>query len=171
MPLRRHSQSDLRYQREKALARAPHPTRPTTPLIRAIAGRSRGEVFGTWKVRVSTRRLNGSVFVRVRRSAAKISVERGSSRPRDVRLAPQRAGRHRRRENRSASSRGPTERQSHGARTNPSSCPAQQNRLPTAEAGRVIVFGERTFRFRRLQIFGSWHRASVFLRRLALGIA
>jgi hypothetical protein len=56
------------------------------------------------------------------------------------------------------------ERQSHGARTNPSSCPARPNRARhRLRRAHVSI--------RRLQISGSWHRASVLLRRLALGIA
>jgi hypothetical protein len=62
------------------------------------------------------------------------------------------------------------ERQSHGARTNPSSCPARQ----TVSDGRGRVrhrLRRAHVSIRRLQISGSWHRASVLLRRLALGIA
>jgi hypothetical protein len=61
--------------------------------------RPRGEVFGSWKVRVSTRRLNGSVFVRAGARRQRSRWERGPSRPHGFRLAPQRGGGHRHREN------------------------------------------------------------------------
>jgi hypothetical protein len=105
--------------------------------------RLRGEVFGSWKVRASARRLNGSVFVRVGGRRQRARWERASSRPRGFRLAPQRPELTR-------SPRKPlglSERQSHGAWTNPSSCPARATVSGRHEPGCVIVFGERTFRF------------------------
>lgn len=77
-----------------------------------------------------------------RRSMAAISVERGSSHPRDFRLAPQRAGGQRHRENRSAF------REAIARGLDESVVLSRPgNRLTTAEAGRVTVFSERTFRF------------------------